>query len=120
MNDFAELAFSLGRDVHAEVKTSLGADYATLTLEQMQSIETTGAKYIELQLRLKLTTDPAEIVAIKNKLQALESIVKDWKVWGAFAIEDAFWKGVQKVAATFGSFLGGLAGEAASRIIPGI
>ena len=37
MNDFAALAFSLGRDVHAEVKTSLGDDYATLTLEQMQS-----------------------------------------------------------------------------------
>ena len=104
MTELTDLALGLGKEVLAEVKASLGEDYASLTDEQKQSIEDTAAKLLELQLRSKSGED------VEAQLQAVVSTIQDWKVWGEFATESAFWKGVQKVASALGSFLGGLAG----------
>lgn len=114
MSDFKKLSKGLGSDVLLAIRTSLGDDYETLTDEQKQSIKDTAAKAIELQLREASGEDVAE------KKQAVESTVRDWKVWGEFGIEAAFWKGVQEVSKALGSFLGSFAVEAASRIVPGI
>jgi len=114
MSDFKKLAGGLGNDIVSTIRESLGDDYENLTDEQKESIKWAASKTIELQLRAKSGEDVTE------KLQALESTVRDWKVWGEFGLEDAFWKGVQEVAKTFGSFLGGFAVEAASRIVPGL
>lgn len=105
MSDLSELAVKLGGDVVAEVKASLGEDYASLTDEQKASIARTGVALMELQLRAKAGEDVA------LKLEAVESTVQDWKVWGEISADVAFWKGVQKVAQTFGSFLAGAAGK---------
>ena len=120
MSEFRALAETLGQDIVASVKADLGEDYASLTDEQKQSIEDTGVRVVELGLRLKATSDPIEKAELEEKLQAVESTVKDWKVWGKIGAADAFWKGVQKVALTLGTFLGGLAGEAVSRLVPGL
>ena len=104
----------LGLQVLQEVKDSLGDDYAKLTDRQRLSIRDTAIMMMEKELALATEDDVVKKQEIKEQIQALESIVKDWKVWGEMAIEDAFWKGVQKVAVTFGSFLG----AAAKAIIP--
>ena len=114
MSEFKKIAKGLGQDVLLSVRTSLGDDYDSLTDEQKQSIKDTAAKVVEMQLREAAGED---VVA---KKQALETTVRDWKVWGEFGIEAAFWKGVQEVAKAFGTFLGGFAAEAASRIVPGL
>ena len=108
MSTLADVATSLGRDLVGEVKTSIGEDYNSLTTEQTDSIQETAIFYYELQLRAKAGEDVAD------KLQAVASTVQDWKVWGELGVEDAFWKGVQKVASIFGTFLG----AAAKTIIP--
>ena len=120
MSEFAALAEKLGGDVVTEVKGSLAADYEALTDEQKASIKTAGVKVMDLRLRLQVASDPIEIADLQAKLQAVESAVQDWKVWGEIGADVAFWKGVQVVAATLGSFLGGRVGEAANRLIPGL
>ena len=114
MSDLKQLASALGDDVVNEVKTTLGADYDSLTDEQKDAIKRTGAKLMELQLRARSGEDVTE------KLQAVESTVQDWKVWGAISASEAFYAGVQKVAKTLGTFLGGFAAEAAGRLVPGL
>lgn len=114
MSEFKKLADGLGKDVVSEIRGSLKEDYESLTQEQKDSIKWAASKSFELQLREKSGEDVSE------KKQALESTVRDWRVWGEFGLEDAFWKGVQQVSKAVGSFLGGFAVEAASRIIPGL
>ncbi len=118
-------ATTLGMQVLHEVKTALGDDYALLTDEQRLSIRDTATMLMEKQVELKAalalpTPDPEKVADLQSQIQAIESTVKDWKVWGAFAIEEAFWKGVQKVAAAIGSFLSAFATEAISRLVPGL
>lgn len=110
----------LGRQVLLEVQTSLGDDWSTLTDEQKNSIEETATMLMAKQFELAAETDPVKKKDIQEQILALESIVTDWKVWGAFAIEEAFWRGVQKVAAAIGTFLAAFADEAISRIVPGL
>ena len=113
-------AIDLGLEVVNEVKLSLGDDYDTLTDEQKGSILETATLLMEKEIALATETDEAKKKGLKDQIQALESTVSNWKVWGELAIEDAFWKGVQKVAATIGSFLAAFATEAISRIVPGL
>lgn len=113
-------ASDLGKQVVDEVKLSLGDDYKSLTGEQKDSILETGTLLMKKELELAAETDEGKKLEIKDQIQALESTVTDWKVWGELAIEDAFWKGVQKVASTIGSFLAAFAGEAISRLVPGL
>lgn len=110
MSEFLELAEQLSLDVVKEVKESLGGDYEALTAEQQASIKDTAVRVIDLRLRLKAGEDVAD------KLQAVESTVKDWKVWGQIGADVAFWKGVKVVAETLGTFLAG----AAKGFIPGL
>ncbi len=117
MSDLEHLANNLGNDILEETKELLGRDWHSLSTPQRESIRETGAKYMEIQLRLRVCDDPKEEKELKEKQQALESTVADWKAWGEFAIEEAFWEGVKKVASIFGSFLGAFATEAAGRII---
>lgn len=112
MSDILDLAKELGTDVVAEVKTVLGNDYETLTEDQKESIKRTANTYMALQLRLKVAKAKGatgEVQDLEEKVQAVESTILDWKVWGELEADTAFWKGVEKVASTFGSFLGGAA-----------
>ncbi len=110
----------LGLEVLNEVKTALGDDYKSLTDEQRLSIRETATMAMEKEIALKTETEPAKIADLKLQLEAIESTVTDWKVWGVLGVEEAFWKGVQKVAATIGSFLSAFALEALKRLVPGI
>lgn len=111
-------ASDLGKQVLDEVLTSLGDDANSLTPEQRTSIEETATMLLKKEIELSAETDVSKKQSIKDQIQAIESTVQDWKVWGEFALEDAFWKGVQKVAATIGSFLAAFALEVIGRIIP--
>ena len=103
MSDLGAVAKTLGEDIYSNVRSSLGDDWDALTGEQKDSIKETAQLYMELQLRSKTGDDVAE------KLQAVESTVKDWEVWGEFAVEKAFWEGIDKAASAFGTFLGAVA-----------
>ena len=113
-------AAELGKQVLEEVKTSLGDDYDSLTKEQTDSIEETATMLMAKQIELATTDDATKKQELTAQIEALESIVQDWKVWGVLGVEDAFWKGVSKVAATIGTFLASFATEALSRIVPGL
>ena len=108
-----------GLQVLADVKETLGEEvYNKLTDEQRLSIRDTATMLLEKQF--ELTTQPGESrsVELQAQIEALESTVKDWKVWGDFAIEAAFWKGIQRAAAAVGTFLATFALEVIGRIIP--
>ncbi len=111
-------AAHLGLQVLADVKESLGEDYYKLTDEQRLSIRDTATMLISKQIELATTDDVTKKVELQAQIEAIESTVKDWKVWGAFAIEAAFWKGVQRAAAAVGTFLASFALEVIGRIIP--
>lgn len=111
MREFGELAESLAGEVIEEVQAALGDDYDSLTDEQKESIRWTAEKVLELRIRVKTGEVGAE-----EKLEAVESTVQDWKVWGEIGADAAFWKGVQVVAETLGSFLAG----AGRGLIPGL
>jgi len=114
VSDFEGQAKDLGLKVFYDVKNSLGDDWDGLTEDQKQSIAHVAEKIMELELRQKAGED------VTAKLEAVSSTIQDWKVWGELAVEEAFWKGVQKVAETIGSFLAAFATEALKRIVPGV
>ena len=113
-------AAELGRQVLADVQTSLGDDYETLSAAQKASIEQTATMLMGKQLELSTQPGAERTAELEAQIQALESTVQDWKVWGVLALEDAFWEGVKRAAETLGSFLAAFATEAIGRIVPGL
>lgn len=109
MSEIAALAEVTGKEILHDMQTSIGDDWSSLTDAQKQSIKRVAERAVEIPLRMKLTSDPAVKANLEAQLEATLSSVADWKTWGELALEDAFWKGVQKVASTLGSFLMGAA-----------
>ena len=117
MSEIFDLAKSLGGEVFEDMKTSLESSWDGLTQEQQDTVKKVGLKVVEYRLKVKIDPTNADL---KGKLETWESAVLDWKAWGEMGLEDAFWKRIARVGSALGSFLGSVAGEAISRIVPGL
>lgn len=117
MSDILKLAEGLGKEILADMKGSIGDAWDSLTDEQVATVKKVAIKVPEYRLRVKLDPDNQDL---KDKLETWESATLDWRAWGEMGAEDAFWKGVERVAGSLGSFLGALGGEALDRLVPGL
>lgn len=116
MSEILQLAEGLGKGIFNEMKSHIGERWDSITDEQKDTVKKVATGVVEYRLKVKL--DPSD--ENKQLLETYESAVKDWRAWGEMWAEDAFWKGVAKVGASLGSFLGALAGEALDRVVPGL
>ncbi len=107
MSEIAELARISGKEILNDMQTSIGDDWSSLTEKQMDSIARVAQRAVELPLKIKIASSLVDKTDLEAQLEATLSSVKDWKTWSELALEDAFWKGVQRVASTLGSFLMG-------------
>lgn len=106
--NISDIATNIGDQIMEEVKQQLKEDWTALAPTAKDDLRKAALRYGFLVAKGMSGQD------VDEPMQVLRATMKNYVVAGKVEIsqlaQNAFWKGAQRVAQTFGSFLNGLAG----------
>lgn len=103
MSDFEEAAKNIGKSIFDETRKAFGDHWSKLSEGNYEDVARASRRVAELSLEQLAGKD------VDQQMRVVKATVKNWQVVAqiisADALEKAFWKGVEVVGQTLGTFL---------------